>query len=157
MTIELAKHNREEFLADCKSKFEEDKLNWKKLYEDTISKDDYESLDDDGYPTDDALFLIENWHWSDSKGWFEFIKSIWWARDWGWTEGEEPHDWDENKKVYRYNISTGGWSGNENIIRAMEKNGGGFFWHLNWVQSRRGGHYIFERKDFDDEEDSGNG
>jgi hypothetical protein len=23
-------------------------------------------------------------------------------------------------------------------------------WHLNWVQSRRGGHYIFELKDFDE-------
>jgi hypothetical protein len=151
MAIERATISREEFLADCKSKFEEEKLNWKKLYEDTISKDDYESLDDDGYPTDDALFLIENWHWSDPKGWFEFIKSIWAYRDWGWKE-QEVIDEITNKKEWCYYISTAGWSGNESIIRAMEKNGDGFFWHLNWVQSRRGGHYVFERKDFDDED-----
>ena len=108
-----------------------------------------ELLDDDGYPTDAAHDIVEIWHWMDAKGWFEFIKSIWWARDWGWTEGEEPHEWDKDKIVYRYNISTGGWSGNESIIRAMEANGNGFIWHLNWVQSRRGGHYIFELKEFE--------
>lgn len=102
-------------------------------------------LDEDGYPTDDALEIIEKWHWSDSKGWFDFIQSIWHLRSWGWTEGEEPHDWDENRKVYRYNISTAGWSGNEDIIRAMEKND--MLWCLTWVQSRRGGHYIFEGRE----------
>jgi len=24
-------------------------------------------------------------------------------------------------------------------------------WYLNWVESRRGGHYIFELKEFNDE------
>jgi len=102
-------------------------------------------LDEDGYPTDDALEIIEKWHWSDTKGWFEFIQSIWHLRSWGWTEGEEPHDWDENRKVYRYDISTAGWSGNEDIIRAMQRND--MLWLLTWVQSRRGGHYIFEGRE----------
>jgi hypothetical protein len=44
--------------------------------------------------------------------------------------------------VQRFDISTAGWSGNESLIRAMEKNS--FMWATTWVQSRRGGHYIFE-------------
>jgi hypothetical protein len=107
-----------------------------------------ELIDEDGYPTEAALTIVRIWHWSDSKGWFEFIKSIWHLASWGWHEGEADHDYRENEKVYRYDISTAGWSGNEAIIREMEQNS--MMWHFNWVQSRRGGHYIFELKDFDE-------
>jgi len=106
-------------------------------------------LDEDGYPTDAALTVIKIWDWSDSKGWFEFIKSIWWMPEWGWHEKEEGHDWDKDKTVYRYHISTGGWSGNESIINAMEENT--TMWSLQWYSSKRGGHYIFELKEFKDE------
>ena len=119
-------------------------------YERVKHLDNTEYLDEDGYPTEAALELIATWHWCDSKGWLDFIKSIWWASDWGWTEGVGEHDWDKDKEVYRYSISTGGWSGNESIIRAMQKNN--MQWHLNWVQSRRGGHYIFELRDSGDDE-----
>jgi hypothetical protein len=30
-----------------------------------------EMLDDDGYPTEVALDVIELWHWTDAKGWFK--------------------------------------------------------------------------------------
>jgi len=99
-------------------------------------------LDEDGYPTDDALAIVELWPYTDEKGWFTFIESIWAMKHFGWSEGVEPHDWDKDKNVYLYELSTAGWSGNESIIRAMEHNG--FLWHQVWVQSRRGGHYIFE-------------
>jgi hypothetical protein len=100
-----------------------------------------EMLDEDGYPTDVALEIIRIWDTADTKGWFEFIKSIWYYASWGWSEGEEQHELFD-KVVYRYYISTAGWSGNESIIRAMQQND--WMWHMNWVQSRRGGHYIFE-------------
>lgn len=103
-------------------------------------------LDDDGYPTENALEAIEKWHWDDARGWFKFIEDIWYFHDWGWREEDEPHSWDKNKIVHRYYISTAGWSGNESIIRAMQNNS--MMWHLNWVQSQRGGHYIFELKEF---------
>ena len=106
-------------------------------------------LDEDGYPTADALWCIQHWPWDDSTGWFEFIKSIWCLSSWGWCEGEKPHDWDKDKMTYRYDISTAGWSGNESVIEYMEKNH--MLWHLTWVQSRRGGHYIFEKKVFEDD------
>ena len=110
-------------------------------------------LDDNGgYPTDDALEIIRLWHWDDQKGWFDFIKSIWYMASWGWSEGEADHDWDKLKKVYRYNISTAGWSGNETIIRAMRACD--MMWDLTWVQSRRGGHYIFEIHQFGDDNES---
>ena len=101
-----------------------------------------EMLDDDGYPTDDALEVIKNWHWDDKRGWFKFIESVWWMRSWGWKESLESDEWRKEEKVYRYNISTGGWSGNESVIYAMQENR--WLWGMTWVQSRRGGHYIFE-------------
>jgi hypothetical protein len=146
MTDEEKRAAREEFIAEAKAKYEQAKLDWKNLYE---SKKDCEFLDEDGYPTNDALHLIEEWHFSDPKGFFAFIESIWHLRSWGWTEGVGEHDWDKDKEVYRYNISTAGWSGNESIIKSMQKNE--MMWFSNWVQSRRGGHYIFELKEFDDE------
>ena len=107
-------------------------------------------LDEDGYPTQAALDIIQLWHWSDPKGWFAFIKSLWAMKSFGWSEGEAPHDWKPNTVTYLYEISTAGWSGNEAIITAMEENID--LWHFNWVQSRRGGHYIFELRDYGDEE-----
>ena len=106
-----------------------------------------ELLDDDGYPTNAALDIIRLWHWSDIKGWFEFVKSVWYSPSWGWSEGLEPHDYEKNKEVYRYHISTGGWSGNEGVIAAMQEND--MLWSLTWVQSRRGGHYIFEGRELE--------
>jgi hypothetical protein len=142
-------------------KFDRDKL--KQQLEDDIIESKrivdafmkHELLDEDGYPTDEALQIVEAWHWTDPKGWFDFIKEIWHLKNWGWGEGEEPHEWSgkldqyKDKMIYQYDISTAGWSGNESIIRSMQKNE--MMWHLNWVQSRRGGHYIFELKEFKDE------
>lgn len=112
-----------------------------------IIEDGDNLTDDDGYPTDLALEAIEKWHWDDPKGWFEFIGSLWAYKDWGWKEKDEPHELNrleqyKDRIVHRYHISTAGWSGNESIIRAMQANS--MMWHLQWVQSRRGGHYIFE-------------
>jgi hypothetical protein len=107
--------------------------------------EDGDYLDDDGYPTDVALEIIEKWHWDDIPGWFKFIQDIWHLRSWGWDEGLEPHDYNKDEQVYRYHISTAGWSGNESIISAMKQND--MLWHFTWVQSRRGGHYIFEGRE----------
>lgn len=103
---------------------------------------DEEFLDDDGYPTEHALEIVKVWLWDDPVGWFEFIGRMWHLRDWGWNEKEAPHEFYADKTVRLYQISTAGWSGNEALIRAMESNI--ILWSTTWVQSRRGGHYIFE-------------
>ena len=101
---------------------------------------DNKLLDDDGYPTEYALDKIAHWDILDSNGWFSFIKSIWFLDAVGWHEGTYK-DASNNKEKYEYHISTAGWSGNESIIAAMQKNT--TLWHWHWKQSRRGGHYIF--------------
>lgn len=99
-------------------------------------------LNQDGYPADNALDLIKSWPVEDSQGLFDFIKELWHLSDRGWHEKEEPHEYRPNVIVKKYIISTAGFSGNESIIHHMKLNE--VFWSLTWVQSRRGGHYIFE-------------
>ena len=87
------------------------------------------------YPTKAEFKTIEDW--SDFKNFGElmdFVQDIWWNSEWGWTQ--------RGKRVIKYSVSTGGWSGNESIIRAMRDNY--MFWSMCWVSSRRGGHYKFE-------------
>lgn len=137
--IELAKPSREEFRLQA----EEYDRQLREAFGEKLEAA-HDVLDEDGYPTDYALDLIEMWHWSNPKGWFDFINSIWHLKGWGWNESEII-DEVSGKEVHSYDISTAGWSGNESIIKAMERNG--MMWHLNWVQSRRGGHYIFQLRD----------
>lgn len=95
------------------------------------------------YPTEEELRAIEEWDFIANPGfssYMQFIRSIWWSPKWSWHEEDDKDDLFD-RSVYIYNISTGGWSGNEDIIEAMHKNF--LFWSLCWVQSRRGGHYIF--------------
>lgn len=126
------------------SELEEDIAKSKAAIFDLIEHNDM--LDEDGYPTDAALDVIKLWHFTDARGWFKFIENLWMQRDWGWKEKDEPHDY-KDKIVHRYYVSTGGWSGNEDLIRAMQKNH--MMWNFNWLESRRGGHYIFELREFD--------
>lgn len=100
-----------------------------------------EWLDEDGYPTESCLEKIKNWPVGDSEeDLIEFIKSVWWATDWGWSESVINHPYRKNRKVKEYQISTGGWSGNESLMKAFEEN---IIWHFVWQSSRRGGHYVF--------------
>lgn len=88
-------------------------------------------LDEDGYPTEEALDTIKNWNYQDVPGLIDFIRSLW-----KWPEYIEIT---EDKKL---EISTCGWSGNESIIYALESNS--IFWHMYWESSDRGGHYVFD-------------
>lgn len=86
----------------------------------------------DGYPTEEELERIRKWPATDLKGLFDFIKPI-------WNYSDTPY-WRQRGR--KYWISTVGWSGNESIIGALEENF--LVWALCWMQSQRGGHYIFE-------------
>ena len=93
-----------------------------------------EYLDEDGYPTDDTLKKITEWDWKHTDKLFELLRKLWAYNEY-WTQTD-------NGENITYNISTMGWSGNESIIDALEENY--IIWHFTWIQTRRGGHYIFE-------------
>jgi len=95
-------------------------------------------MDEHGYPDDDELKRIEEWDWKDPVGLMDFVYSLWAYKDWGWK-----------REGNYYYISTGGWSGNEDIMAALGRNQ--FVWMFNWVSSKRGGHYEFELRDFENE------
>jgi hypothetical protein len=92
-----------------------------------------------GYPTDEQLKIIEEWPIVNPQDIAEFhkimeyIKPLWEFADCGY--------WVQDGDIYY--LHTAGWSGNEDIIGALDKNI--IFWMLYWYRSERGGHYIFCR------------
>lgn len=93
-------------------------------------------FDADGYPTDEWLSALEGFEGSPAV-----IASVV-ERAWrnGWVKVEDTLDqWDHpHKKV---SLITGGWSGNESIIGALEHT---MFWFVGWQTSTRGGLHEFE-------------
>lgn len=88
------------------------------------------TFDKDGYPTEETLIEIRDWPHKDKHGWFEYAAKAWYWPDMFKRDGD------------LYKVSTGGWSGNESVINAMQDNK--LLWILTWVSSERGGHYVFE-------------
>jgi hypothetical protein len=101
-------------------------------------------IDENGYPSHWAGLCIRIWPNEKPDEWMKFIGDLWAYKDWGWKEIIQPHEYKENELVCRYSLSTAGWSGNEYLIDCMKKHDR--LWSDNWVQSRRGGHYIFDLK-----------
>lgn len=95
-------------------------------------------MDKDGYPDDQELKIIEDWPYqSGYDKLMEYVYDRWRYADCGyWCQIDSS-----------FQISTGGWSGNESLIQAMEHNR--MFWAMCWVSSRRGGQYEFEVKEID--------
>lgn len=92
-------------------------------------------MTDDGYPTEEALERIKTWPWADCTGLMDFIGSLWSYPDrWVKSAGRRGRP--------LYTVSTGGWSGNESLIEALQANA--MAWRLLWLSCRRGGHYEFE-------------
>jgi hypothetical protein len=94
------------------------------------------TFDKDGYPTDETLDAIKKWPCDDFKSLMAFCKTAWRWEDYFNTVQVE------NELVCT--VHTGGWSGNESIVIALQDNM--MFWALCWQQSKRGGHYIFKVK-----------
>ena len=80
------------------------------------------------YPTDEELDRIRSWPSRDLRGLAEYVGSIW-----HW-----PDLWEIRGHTVR--AHTGGWSGNEEIIGALQTT---MFWLMCWQLSARGGHYDF--------------
>lgn len=88
-------------------------------------------LDADGYPTEESLKQVAEYpiraH-EDCATLLAAVRGVWTFDMWS-------HDGDA------VTISTGGWSGNESLVEALQQNI--IFWMLCWQLSRRGGHFAF--------------
>lgn len=82
------------------------------------------------YPEEDELDKIKNWPYEDFKGLLDYCMSLWTYSDYATKRGSN------------YRFATGGWSGNESIIYALEENK--IFWMSCWMLSARGGLYKFK-------------
>ena len=87
------------------------------------------------YPRDEELKRIADWDLlvRPVQELLDYVESLWKWEDWGFKL--------KGKRVLRLELHTGGWSGNEDIVGALQENF--IFWSMCWVQSRRGGHYKF--------------
>ena len=110
------------------------------------------TFDSDGYPTHETLTRIACWPYATQKerlkylagelenvlpfdpaGWLEFCRKAW-----HWPNRVS----ESSRQPGRWRFHTGGWSGNEMVIDAMEDNT--HLWSICAVSWRRGGHYVFE-------------
>lgn len=104
--------------------------------------------DEDGYPTEECLESIKTAQPSGQElhAWaldmLLSVEPIWQYGSAGYWSSEDDVGELYGLPIKRFSISTAGWSGNESLIDALQDNF--YFWHTAWVQTRRGGHYIFE-------------
>ncbi len=95
-------------------------------------------LDSDGYPTQEYLDWIENYKYTDMPI-MDFIDNLeWYFDDWGFILKRK---YNGRRKL---ELHTGGWSGNEEIIRAITGNIHLTAFKMKYVMWRTGGHYYFE-------------
>jgi hypothetical protein len=100
------------------------------------------TYDNDGYPTRETLDTIRNWGIDsndDIAALLDFCGKAWTYPDlWPAETGREDPILGRREWMV---VATGGWSGNEDIIRALQDNRP--FWVFCWLESRRGGGYKF--------------
>lgn len=102
------------------------------------------TFDRDGYPTDETLERIAAWPietMRDAADAMDFAGRAWSYPDYWECEPrwDDPEWSDHPRRVYRF--STGGWSGNESIVAAIE--GNTMLQMLGAYSWRRGGHYEY--------------
>lgn len=102
------------------------------------------TFDADGYPTQETLDALIDWPYKDALGALRFMQAAWhWPERvtetlrveellvCGTVEGD----------VRFLRCSTGGWSGNEDLIFALRDNP--MIWSQTWRMSTSGGLHIF--------------
>ncbi len=90
----------------------------------------------DEYPTEKELQTIREWEclkYEDFVALAEYVVNLWHFDDWARLTG---------KKIKTLRLATGGWSGNEDIVAALDKNP--MFSMVCWEMSKRGGLHIYK-------------
>jgi len=91
-------------------------------------------LDNDGYPTDETLNNIKCYN-GDYYDLFNEIEYLF----------DQYGGADFDSKNNQWTLVTGGWSGNESIILAIESNI--LMYQSCWESSHRGGKFVFKIKE----------
>ena len=109
----------------------------------TINELNLDSLfSENGYPSQHLLDFFETYlplKEESMTPFLDILKKVWWCSD-GLMEINEK----EGKQIL--SLSTGGWSGNEEIIASLLKNAALRYTRLYYIQWNAGGHYKFEIK-----------
>jgi hypothetical protein len=102
------------------------------------------AFDGEGYPTDHTLDAIEHWSRRDIAGCLDFCRAAW-----HWPEMAHERLTPEELTILHaepgdrfVRFATGGWSGNESLITALQRNQ-----HIRaraWRLSSRGGLHIYQ-------------
>lgn len=90
-------------------------------------------MDSDGYPDEEELERIAKWPVWDVEGLIDELKELWWHPELVRRSGPN------NEHL---ELVTGGWSGNEDLIRALNSNI--VFYNVCWELSRRGGYHLYD-------------
>ncbi len=94
-------------------------------------------MDQDGYPDEADLDVFINYPCNKLQELEKILRDCNWCY-YGSAKTIEDEDY------IRIELSTGGWSGNEDIIGALASNV--TFWLMHWYSSQRGGHYVFGQR-----------
>lgn len=89
----------------------------------------------EGYPDDKELKQIKEWPHEDYAELWVFVR-----RRWKWPEYIRIAPSMEGDGFVLV-LTTGGWSGNEDLIGALSES---MAWFLHWRLSARGGYYEFD-------------
>jgi len=95
-------------------------------------------IDKDNYPDEASLKQIAKWDilTNGIQGLLDLVEEN--------TNWSDRQIYQHGKRVIYYEYHTGGWSGNEDVIEALQKNY--LFWAMYWMKTTRGGHYYFKIK-----------
>lgn len=91
------------------------------------------------YPTEETLKAITEWPYLDPFGLAQYVIDAW---HWDNMATLKPIINEHGKgSISELRLATGGWSGNESILGALEDNT--MFYTLYWEMSKRGGLVIY--------------
>lgn len=85
-------------------------------------------FDKDGYPSEISLQHLVGNNWSSYRSWLDYAKALW-----------NDHYGGREESDGKVILITGGWSGNESVVTAMNHN---IYWQMMWYESHRGGKYV---------------
>jgi len=100
------------------------------------------TVDRDGYPTDETLDALRQWDLADANAALDFLQVAWTypnlaSHDLSVEEFAVVH---ADASTRHLRLSTGGWSGNEDLIYAFRES---LAWRMTWRLSAIGGLHIF--------------